>query len=73
MKKIYVTNEHKGYGKQNYYRNEYRLENDRVDKVKVNRRKSFDGKESSWSTSERLIASWGVTDSSMPGWLKKLL
>ena len=73
MKKIYVTNEYKGYGKQNYYRNEYRLENDRVDKVKVNRRKSFDGKENSWSKSERVIDSWNVNDSSMPGWLKKLL
>lgn len=73
MKKIYVTNEYKGYGKQNYYRNEYRLENDRVDKVKVNRRKSFDGKENSWSKSERVIDSWNVNDSSMPGWLKKFL
>ena len=59
---IYTTQEWKGYGKQNYYWNEYRLEGDEVVKYKCHRQKFFD---------EERVESWGINDSDMPGWLKQ--
>lgn len=73
MKKIYETKEWKGYGKQNYYHNEYRTDEEKVYKVKCNRRKVFDGKENNWETSEKVTGSWKKTDSSLADWLKDLL
>ena len=69
-KKIYSTNEWKGYGKQNYYHNEYRLEDDHVDKVKCHRQKFFDGNENNWETEETVVDSWKLSDPNMPAWLK---
>lgn len=70
---IYKTQEWKGYGKQNYYWNEYRLENNQVIKYKCNRHKFFDGDENVWDRSENVEASWALDDPSMPEWLRQYL
>ncbi len=68
---IYTTKEWKGYGKQNYYWNEYRQEGDEVSKVKCHRQKFFDGRENSWDNDESVITSWNKNDDDMPEWLSK--
>lgn len=70
MSDKYSTREWKGYGKQNYYHNEYRLEGDSINKYSCNRHKEFDGHENNWVTSERKVDSWHKNDSNMPDWLR---
>lgn len=70
---IYTTREWKGYGKQNYYWNEYRLEGKTVKKYKCNRFKSYDGKENTWCKDEIEVESWTVNSPDMPQWLHQYL
>jgi len=70
---IYSTNEWKGYGKQNYLHNEYRLDGGKVVKYKCHRYKSFDGHESEWVEDEQVEQFWPIDDHTMPEWLKQYL
>lgn len=70
MATIYVTEQWSGYGKQNYFWNEYRLEGDTVEKYRCHRQKIFDGDESNWHEEEQLEDSWSTDDTSMPDWLR---
>ena len=73
MSTIYTTNEWKGYDRQNYYRNEYRLEGGVVTKYKCHRWKFFDGDESTWECEEEEVDSWSVNDPNMPEWLHQYI
>ncbi len=70
---LYVTEEKKGYGKQNYYCNKYTTDGSEVFKYRCHRQKFFDGEESYWDKEENLESTWDKDDPNMPEWLHKFL
>ena len=70
---IYTTKEWKGFGKKNYYWNEYRFEDGKVMKYKCHRQKTFNGDENVWDTDEHVDSFWFPDDPAMPGWLRKYI
>lgn len=73
MRKIYTTNEWNGYGKQNYYWNEYWEDGDTVYKFKCHRQKFFNGDENEWYKEQQKSDSWDIDDPALPEWLTKYL
>lgn len=73
-KKIYETREWKGHGRQEYYHNEYELEDDKsISKYKCHRIKSFDSDGSYWDTGKEKVESWEQGDSETPSWLSGIV
>lgn len=70
---LYRTKEWKGYGKQNYYWNEYRHEGNEIKKVKCHRQKFFDGHENNWDYNESVEETWPIGEPGIPDWLNKYL
>lgn len=69
---IYTTNEWPGYGKQNFYHNEYRLEGNEVVKY-LCRRYVLSGDKDRNLQEEKYTESWKLNDPDMPDWLKDKL
>ena len=70
---IYTTNEWPGFGKNNFYHYEYRLEGEEIVKYLCRRYKLSDDQDNNWRENEKHTEFWELSDPDMPDWLKDKL
>ena len=70
---IYKTSEWNGSEKNNYYWDEYRLEEDEIVNYRCHRQKFIDGNITDWKMEESVEGTWKLDDPDMPEWIKQYI
>lgn len=70
---IFKTEKWDGFGRQNYYWHEYRLEENQVVKYKCHKFKLLENGKEDWCIEEQREESWLFNDPDLPEFLKEYL